>query len=258
MDWTVSPDTPIARLPAALRPPALVVRNLFPGMAARRKYVYEADGLATAHFSPFLTDPDFERLYAQTADEWFGADVRWRLWVLLSAVRECFALSGNLAEFGVYRGGCAYMVLSLCRLPESRRLFLFDTFEGIPADALTESERTEGLAGGLADTSVEHVVGRLAQWKDQVSIVEGDVFETIPATETGALAFVHLDMNAAAPTRHVLEHIYPRLTPGALVLFDDYGWKGLEAQRSVVDEFFANTPERVVALPTGQGLVIKR
>lgn len=210
MDWSVSPDTPIARLPSALRPPALLVRNLFPGLAARRKYVYEADGLATAHFCPFLEDRQFEAVYAATADEWYGADIRWRLWLLLSLAREALALPGAYAEFGVYRGGCAYMLLAMGDVPCDRPVFLFDTFAGIPADGLTEKERAVGLAGGLADTSVQHVTSRLAQWQSQVSIVEGDVFETLPSQETGSLAFVHMDMNAAAPTLHALEHVYPR------------------------------------------------
>jgi|SRR5271165_2780309 len=258
MDWTVSPNTPIARLPRALRPPALVVRNLFPGLAARRKYVYEADGLATAHFSPFLDDREYADLYAETAHELFGVDVRWRMWVQTSLARECRDLPGNYAEFGVYRGGCAFMVLSTCSLPPSKHVFLFDTFAGIPADALTESEVAAGLAGGLADTSSGHVAERLVKWRAQVTLVEGDVFETLPIQETGPLAFVHMDMNAAAPTLRALEYVYPRLVAGAILLLDDYGWKGLEAQRDVVDEFFSQKPETVVALPTGQGLLIKR
>jgi predicted O-methyltransferase YrrM len=81
---------------------------------------------------------------------------------------------------------------------------------------------------------------------------------TLDDTETGPLAFVHMDMNAAAPTQRALEYAYPRLLSGAIIVFDDYGWNGLEAQRDVVDAFFSDKPEAVVALPTGQGLAIKR
>jgi Macrocin-O-methyltransferase (TylF) len=258
MDLTVSPNTPIARLPRALRPPALLVRNLLPGLARRRKYVYEADGLATAHFSPFLEAPDYAALYATTASEFFGADIRWRMWILTSLAQQCKGLLGNFAEFGVYRGGCAFMVLSTCVLPPCKHLFLFDTFAGIPADRLTDSEITEGLAGGLADTARAQVASRLRPWREQITLVEGDVFETLPEYDTGPLAFVHMDMNAAAPTLRALDYVYPRLTEGAILVFDDYGWNGLEAQRTAVDEFFSQRSESVVALPTGQGLAIKR
>ncbi len=229
--------------------------------SSRPEYVYEADGLATVHFSPFLDDDDYGELYSEMASEWFigsSADVRWRMWVLTSLARECSALRGNYAEFGVYRAGCAYMMLATSALPTSKRLFLFDTFTGIPADALTESEIAAGLAGELANTSLAYVAQRLARWETQIVLVEGDVFQTLSEAESGPLAFVHMDLNAAAPTRRALEYVYPRLVTGAITVFDDYGWRGLEAQRSVVDEFFSDKRETVVALPTGQGLLIKR
>jgi hypothetical protein len=235
-----------------------VVRNVFPGLAARRKYVYEADGLATAHFSPFLHDREYSDLYTEAEGDWFGPDVRWRMWVLTSLALQCRDLPGNFAEFGVFRGGCAFMVLSTCRLPVSKHVFLFDTFAGIPREGLTEAEVAEGLAGGLADTSIEYVTQRLSEWSSQTTLVEGDVLQTLTENDTGDLAFVHMDMNAAAPTLYALEYVYPRLVAGAIIVFDDYGWKGLEAQRVVVDKFFSEKPESVVALPTGQGLLIKR
>lgn len=269
MDWTVYPDTPIARLPRWLRPPALLVRNAVFAIARRERvagtgkpeYVYEADGLATIHFSPFLYDREYSRLYDEMASDWFvgtRADVRWRMWVLTSMARECQVLSGDVAEFGVYRAGCAYMLLATSAVPPSKRLFLFDTFTGIPSDELSESEVETGLAGALGNTSIEYVTSRLSEWNSQINIVEGNVFQTLPNVDTGPLAFVHMDLNAAAPTRRALEYAYPRLVAGAITVFDDYGEKGLEAQRAVVDEFLSDKPERVVALPTRQGLLIKR
>ena len=269
LDWTIYPDTPIARLPRWVRPLALLVRNVTfvfvrrGGAAAteRPEYVYEADGLATVHFSPFLHDHEYGELYDQMASDWFvgtQADVRWRMWVLTSMARECQVLSGDIAEFGVYRAGCAFMLLATSAVPPSKRLFLFDTFTGIPEHELSEPEMATGLAGALADTSADYVTSRLSQWHSQIEVVEGNIFQTLPSVETGPLAFVHMDLNAAAPTKRALEYSYPRLVAGAITVFDDYGEKGLEAQRAVVDEFLSDKPERVVALPTRQGLLIKR
>jgi Macrocin-O-methyltransferase (TylF) len=267
MDFTVYPDTPIARLPPLLRPPALLARNIKtgfrspPGTPSRPSYVYEADGLATVHFSPFLHDREWSDLYSEMASEWFvgmRADVRWRMWVLTSLARECDVLGGSYAEFGVYRAGCAFMMLASSAIPPSKRLFLFDTFTGFPAESLTESEVAVGLADALADTSIDYVAQRLSKWQSQITLVEGDVFQTLLGLDTGPLAFVHMDLNAAAPTRRAIEYVHPRLEAGAIIVFDDYGETGLEAQRAVVDEFFSEKPETVVALPTRQGLLIKR
>ena len=267
MDFTVYPGTPIARLPRVLRPPALLLRNFTPGLRSQRAspslpdYVYEADGLATVHFSPFLYDREWSDLYAEMASDWFvglRADVRWRMCVLTSVARQCGVLPGSFAEFGVYRAGCAFMILGTSAIPTSTRFFLFDTFAGFPADSLSESERAVGLADALANTSVDYVAQRLSRWQSQITLVEGDVFQTLAAVDTGPLAFVHMDLNAAAPTRRALEYVHPRLVAGAIMVFDDYGETGLEDQRAVVDEFLSERPESVIALPTRQGLLIKR
>lgn len=253
------PDSRIARLPSPLRPPALVARWLRDA-GRRPRYTFNSDGLATAHFSPFLEDTAFNRLYAEMSSDWganAGVDARWRMWLLTSLARQCSHLPANFAEFGVYRGGCALMILATDSGPDSGRFYLFDTFSGIPTTALTSAERDSGFAGRLCDTSTDYVLDRLGRWRSQVVVCEGDVFDTLETAETGDLAFVHMDLNASTPTKHALEYAYPRLIAGAMIVFDDYGWANYAEQRREIDDFFSATPEDVLALPTGQGFVIK-
>jgi hypothetical protein len=271
VDWTVHPDTPISRLPRPLRSPALLIRNLLsflrllprPGPAAPPSgYVYEADGLATAYFSPFLDDREWSRQYEEMAADWYpdrpDLDTRWRMWILTSVAREVRPLHGDIAEFGVYRAGCARMILGTVGLPVGRRYHLFDSFAGIPDHELTERERGEGYAGRLTDTSVELVERRLGAWRDSLVFHVGDVFETVPRAEIGDLALVHMDLNASAPTRVALEHTYPHLVPGGAIVFDDYGWNpDSYEQRDVIEEFCEMLPESLIALPSGQALLIK-
>ena len=88
-------------------------------LPVRRGWVYDADGLATVHHSPFLEDPEFTRLYDQMAAEWYldeVMDVRWRMWLLTRYALHARNLPGNYAEFGVYRGGCSRMMLAIAEL----------------------------------------------------------------------------------------------------------------------------------------------
>jgi len=274
MDWTVYPDTPISRLPRPLRYPALLLRHILivlrlipkpseaPSQSTGPDYVYEADGLATVYFSPFLADAEWSRAYEEMATDWYpdqpGFDIRWRMWILTSVARQVRALPGDIAEFGVYRGGCARMILETVGLDAGRRYHLFDTFAGIPDSELTERERAEGYAGRLADTSVEVVEERLGPWRDALVFHAGDVFETAPKADTGDLSLVHMDLNASAPTRVALEYSYPRLVPGGAIVFDDYGWDPTSyEQRDVIEHFCGPLPENVVALPSGQALLSK-
>jgi O-methyltransferase len=258
LDWTVPPGSPIKRLPRLLRPPALIARRL--ALRLGPPWTYNADGMATVHYSPFEDDPEFTRLYDEMASEWFSdtvVEARWRMWLLTRYARYASTLPGNFAEFGVYRGGCSRMVLGTTQLDPARRLFLFDTFTGIPRDRLTADEVREGLGGRLGDTSADYVGRLLSNWDPIPVLCAGDVFDTVPRTDTGPLAFVHLDLNAAAPTLHVLEHSYDRLVAGGAVMLDDYGWRGYEDQRRTVEEFLRERPETIIALPTGQAVFLK-
>ncbi|HET9121339.1 MAG TPA: TylF/MycF/NovP-related O-methyltransferase [Solirubrobacterales bacterium] len=271
MDWTVRPGTPISQLARPLRYPALVLRNVLRALRLIPReeppgpgpgYVYEADGLATVYFSPFLADREWARAYDEMARDWYpeqpGLDIRWRMWILTSVARQVRGVPGDFAEFGVYRAGCARMILETAGIPAGRRYHLFDTFAGIPESGLTEREREEGYAGRLDDTSVALVEERLERWRDEIVFHVGDVSETIPKAGIEDLALAHLDLNASAPTRLALEYVYRRLAPGGAIVFDDYGWNadGYE-QRDVIDEFSRDVPESPIALPSGQALLVR-
>ena len=51
------------------------------------------------------------------------------------------------------------------------------------------------------------------------------------------IALLRLDTDWYASTKHELEHLYPRLEPGGVLIIDDYGhWPGA---RQAVDEYLA-------------------
>ena len=131
MNWTIYAKSPIARLPRPLQKPALLVRNLV-GLLPRRlsqpvynlversgrHWTYNADGLATAHYSPFTDDAEFTRRYDEMSAEWFPGtlmEARWRLSILTRYALYARGLPGNYAEFGVFRGGCSRMVLGIAQ-----------------------------------------------------------------------------------------------------------------------------------------------
>src|SRR5215204_4059638 len=270
VDWTVYPNTPISRLPRPLRYPALLLRNIVflfrrpPAPAPSpppSDYVYQGDGLATVGYSPFQHDPEWSAAYEEMASEWYperpGLDIRWRMWILTSVARQTRQLPGNVAEFGVYRAGCARMILGTVGTAPDARYHLFDTFAGIPDSELTEGERAQGFVGRLSNTSVDYVRERLAPWRARLVFHVGDIFETIPRADTGDLSLVHMDLNASAPTRIALEYAYERLVPGGIIVFDDYGHGEENDQRTVIDEVCGPLPENLIVLPSRQALLVR-
>ena len=136
---------------------------------------------------------------------------------------------GDFAEVGVYRGGSAARLADLARRQE-RRLFLFDTFTGIP-EATPEVDAHK--IGDFSDTSVDLV--RSAVGPEPI-IVVGDATETLPETETGPLAFVHLDCDQYATYRAAIIELMPRMVRGGVMWFDDVA--DLPGARRAVEELF--------------------
>jgi O-methyltransferase len=71
--------------------------------------------------------------------------------------------------------------------------------------------------------------------KQKVHFHQGKVELTIPAAAPDQIALLRLDTDWYESTRHELEHLYPRLSPGGILIIDDYGhWSGA---RKATDEY---------------------
>ena len=159
MGFVVTPSSRIDKLPKAPRIPALLLRNARDHaerlsnvviMKPLYGFVYNSDGLATKHYSPFLSDRRCSEAYQQMAAWWWqgrSLDVRWRMWLLTQCAGQCKNLPGSIVEFGVYMAGCAFMILKLHGLDQDKHFYLFDTFQGVPESNLTEAERRAGFSG---------------------------------------------------------------------------------------------------------------
>ena len=187
-----------------------------------------------------------------------------RIYALYKAVEHLSAagVRGDFVECGVWRGGsmmCA--ALTLLRAGDTnRQLYLYDTFEGmVPPGApdvdfsgqaaiaqLSTDQRTED-SYIWAYAPLEVVRGNMAStgYPDaRVSYVRGPVEETIPDTAPGAIALLRLDTDWYESTRHELEHLFPRLVRGGVLIIDDYGhWQGA---RRAVDEYFHHSDVKIL------------
>jgi len=97
------------------------------------------------------------------------------------------------------------------------------------------------------------VNGLLHKFGCHIRLIPG----TCKKLEDARLAFAHIDVNVYSSVMACCRFIYPRLVAGGMLVFDDYGLATCPGARKAADDFFADTPEKPIALATGQALVIK-
>jgi O-methyltransferase len=201
------------------------------------------------------TQPPFAARFEQVRPWTLVSDDR--CYILQQFVRQCAHLPGDFAECGVYKGGTA--MLSARTLLDAgapdRPLHLFDTFHGMPEEAAFDSGGHE--PGDFGDTSLPAVRSRLAEFSN-VRFHPGLIPATLSEVTDRTFAFVYLDLDLYQPTLEALRFFYPRMVTGAALVGDDYGFpRYKDAAKRAVDEFFADRPEPVIVLKTGQCVVIR-
>ena len=164
-------------------------------------------------------------------------------------------ITGDLAECGVFKGGCCMlMALTLLSRGETgRRIWLYDTFAGMPAP--TEEDRIAASGQPLSERKPEGWwASSLAETRENLlstgypesslKFVEGDVTKTLLENKPERLALLRLDTDWYASTRAELEILEPRLERGGILILDDYGH--FTGARQAADEWIAGKEKPVL------------
>jgi O-methyltransferase len=200
----------------------------------------------------FLDDEDFIAYYRRFMDpgNWHSLDRKYTLDQLLKLTLE---IEGDAAECGVYKGASSYLICRAIR-PYGKCNHVFDSFQGLSAP--TDMDGAYWSAGALQATEFE-VRENLREFGN-FAIHAGWIPSRFEEVGARRFSFVHIDVDLYEPTRDSVAFFYERLTPGAIMLFDDYGFGTCPGAKLAVDEFLRERPERTVMLPTGQAFLVKR
>lgn len=232
---------------------------------------YDADNLIVYHRSPdFLDDPRFTRAYrrgmgsghhiARPRGSEEDIHIEWRIHVLLWAATHALLLPGDFVECGVNTGICSLAVCEYVDFNATGRSFwLFDTFDGIPEDQVSDRERSLGRLDENAAWYSECFDVASANFAPfpRARLVRGKVPETLSSVDVDRVAYLALDMNIVEPEIAALRFFWDKLTPGAPVVLDDYGWSGYRPQKEAMDALAAEKGVEILTLPTGQGLLLR-
>lgn len=136
---------------------------------------------------------------------------------------------GSLVEIGVFGGGSAWLLYQVARM-QKRELHLFDTFTGTPfyIEGLDKHKIDSEFA---SPATPDNIRDRMPEAKLHVGI-----YPTTHPADMPPVAFIHCDCDQYESYIAVLDHMWPLVVKGGVILFDDYPY--LAGAKKAVEERF--------------------
>ena len=172
---------------------------------------------------------------------------------IISCLHRALKVSGDICEFGVAQGATSRL-LGYEILTGDRTLWLFDSFEGLPAPSekddliddifsLGSMDRYKGTMR-CSETEVLHKLAEIGFPPARLKLKKGWIEDVLrqPDLPT-AVAFAYVDFDFFEPIKAALEFLDRCMTVGATIVVDDYGYFSSGVQLAV-DEFREKTTGR--------------
>lgn len=169
-------------------------------------------------------------------------------------------VEGDVAECGVYLGGISALMAAVLRDRKSpKKVYLFDSFKGLPLldrwndlpyykQGALQADRVlaESFVKGCGVSS--NIVVRPGWFEDILFSID----------RNQRFCVLHIDCDLYASAKTCLEHLYTRLVPGGVMVFDDYFDIGGGVKKAV-DEYLLRfkSPDMLFAGPVEQVFLIK-
>lgn len=127
----------------------------------------------------------------------------------------------HIVEFGSFQGGNAlFMGLVMQKIDPRAKIFALDTYAGMPT---TDSRIDAHRAGDFADAALGAFQSRIAALKlNNVVPVQGLFEDTFPALAPDLrFGLAHIDADIYSSVKFAQDAVWPRMTPGGYVVYDD-------------------------------------
>ena len=180
-------------------------------------------------------------------------------WLYLELLNKV-APEGSVAELGVYKGGNAFISLTLSA--RTRTYHLFDSFAGLQEFSACDPE---SRVGELGDVAVEKIRSTFKDFPN-AQLHEGLFSKTLTEVADEKFAMAYVDCDLYNPALECCRFFYDRIEPGGILLFDDYSEPVIDLNVGVpftgikraVLEFFQDRPEKPVDFPETMHAVISK
>jgi len=173
-----------------------------------------------------------------------------KLLVRYELFKTSLIIPGDIVECGVFKGaGWMYWLklLELYAKGEQKRVIGFDTFSAFSENLLDYEKKSaksftdEAKFTGVNPEDILDYARKSGFTNGE--LVSGEVAETLPKymenNKGFRISLLNLDFDTYHGTKMALECMYDAVSPGGLIVLDEYGKRGW-GESDAVDEFFRN------------------
>ena len=152
--------------------------------------------------------------------------------------KELKSVKGDIVEAGVWQG---LMVTYMAYKFPKRTIWACDSFQGCPNDEsqikyketwdLPSTQAHVGMHSAPKDCLIENLKTYKITKPERVKILEGWFADTLYPCPMPEIALLRVDVDVYSSTYEVLESLYPKLSHGGFMIFDDWGM--VDATRAI-------------------------
>lgn len=166
---------------------------------------------------------------------------------------------GTIVECGVFKGASLSrfaMFRDLFGNPYSKKIIGFDIFGEFPETKFDSDKKVQQKfikEAGLQSISVDQMMQVLKHKECDrfVELVPGDICDTVPKYVKDhpelKISLLNLDTDIYEPAVTTLEHLYPRIEKGGVLILDDYGT--FPGETKAIDDYFRNEDVTIQKFP---------
>ena len=156
---------------------------------------------------------------------------------------------GDIFECGVFKGTGHIFWLKLLKIfdPNSlKKVIGFDTFGDFPKSILKFEKKTAKKfqkESNFKSKNLFKIINEKinkAELSERSNLIKGDIRMTskkyIKNNRGFRISLLHLDLDTYEGTKHALNNFFPFVSPGGIIVFDEYGSRGW-GESEAVDEF---------------------
>ena len=173
---------------------------------------------------------DFFNLYSIIKPYTMIDSLRLSMLYILASEICSNGIKGDVVECGVCNGGSAAILAEVIKTDVNRKLWLYDTFSGMPSPVVLDGDEAKKYEGKLVGSigNVKNIIcDKIGFPMENIIIKKGLFLTTFKSKIPQSISLLHIDADWYNSVLLSLETFYPMVNIGGIIILDDFGhWEG--------------------------------